>query len=107
MDLRKVGYDDRDWINLAQDLWRAYKQESLPQAVRILLNEPEIEVLNKGYREGGGEEEKKKKKKMKEEEEEEEEGGGGEGGGGEEKKKKKKKKKKEENRNLKKALMRR
>ncbi|KAJ4434035.1 hypothetical protein ANN_16354 [Periplaneta americana] len=26
MDLRKVGYDDRDWINLAQDRdrWRAY-----------------------------------------------------------------------------------
>ncbi|KAJ4426680.1 hypothetical protein ANN_26478 [Periplaneta americana] len=26
MDLREVGYDDRDWINLAQDRdrWRAY-----------------------------------------------------------------------------------
>ncbi|KAJ4447986.1 hypothetical protein ANN_09996 [Periplaneta americana] len=26
MDLREVGYDDRDWINLAQDgdQWRAY-----------------------------------------------------------------------------------
>ncbi|KAJ4434129.1 hypothetical protein ANN_16449 [Periplaneta americana] len=28
MDLREVGYDDRDWINLAQDRdrWRAYKR---------------------------------------------------------------------------------
>ncbi|KAJ4434133.1 hypothetical protein ANN_16453 [Periplaneta americana] len=27
MDLREVGYDDRDWINLAQDRdrWRAYR----------------------------------------------------------------------------------
>ncbi|KAJ4434445.1 hypothetical protein ANN_23007 [Periplaneta americana] len=26
MDLREVGYDDRDWINVAQDRdrWRAY-----------------------------------------------------------------------------------
>ncbi|KAJ4431766.1 hypothetical protein ANN_20371 [Periplaneta americana] len=32
MDLREVGYDDRDWINLAQDrdLWRAY--------VRVAMN---------------------------------------------------------------------
>ncbi|KAJ4426334.1 hypothetical protein ANN_27148 [Periplaneta americana] len=29
MDLREVGYDDRDWINLAQDRdrWRAYKYQ--------------------------------------------------------------------------------
>ncbi|KAJ4439390.1 hypothetical protein ANN_07512 [Periplaneta americana] len=29
MDLREVGYDDRDWINLAQarDRWRAYEQD--------------------------------------------------------------------------------
>ncbi|KAJ4429516.1 hypothetical protein ANN_21685 [Periplaneta americana] len=29
MDLREVGYDDRDWINLAQDRdrWRAYREE--------------------------------------------------------------------------------
>ncbi|KAJ4447748.1 hypothetical protein ANN_09756 [Periplaneta americana] len=34
MDLREVGYDDRDWINLAQDRdrWRAY--------VRLGGNEP-------------------------------------------------------------------
>ncbi|KAJ4439309.1 hypothetical protein ANN_07431 [Periplaneta americana] len=32
MDLRKVGYDDRDWVNLAQDRdqWRAY--------VRVAMN---------------------------------------------------------------------
>ncbi|KAJ4430256.1 hypothetical protein ANN_22468 [Periplaneta americana] len=30
MDLREVGYDDRDWINLAQDRdrWRAYVMRS-------------------------------------------------------------------------------
>ncbi|KAJ4433939.1 hypothetical protein ANN_16258 [Periplaneta americana] len=31
MDLREVGYDDRDWINLAQDRdqWRAYVREAM------------------------------------------------------------------------------
>ncbi|KAJ4444542.1 hypothetical protein ANN_06337, partial [Periplaneta americana] len=31
MDLRKVGYDDRDWINLAQnrDRWRAYVRAAM------------------------------------------------------------------------------
>ncbi|KAJ4428633.1 hypothetical protein ANN_24678 [Periplaneta americana] len=31
MDLRKVGYDDRDWINLAQDKdrWRAYESAAM------------------------------------------------------------------------------
>ncbi|KAJ4440304.1 hypothetical protein ANN_08443 [Periplaneta americana] len=31
MDLREVGYDDRDWINLAQDRdrWRAYYHKSI------------------------------------------------------------------------------
>ncbi|KAJ4433926.1 hypothetical protein ANN_16241 [Periplaneta americana] len=31
MDLREVGYDDRDWINLAQDrdLWRAYVRAAM------------------------------------------------------------------------------
>ncbi|KAJ4434003.1 hypothetical protein ANN_16322 [Periplaneta americana] len=31
MDLREVGYDDRDWINLAQnrDRWRAYCRNSV------------------------------------------------------------------------------
>ncbi|KAJ4444317.1 hypothetical protein ANN_06109 [Periplaneta americana] len=32
MDLREVGYDDRDWINLAQDRdrWRAYEGGNEP-----------------------------------------------------------------------------
>ncbi|KAJ4448579.1 hypothetical protein ANN_10598 [Periplaneta americana] len=31
MDLREVGYDDRDWINLAQDRdqWRAYERAAM------------------------------------------------------------------------------
>ncbi|KAJ4429527.1 hypothetical protein ANN_21696 [Periplaneta americana] len=31
MDLREVGYDDRDWINLAQDRdrWRAYVRTAM------------------------------------------------------------------------------
>ncbi|KAJ4433257.1 hypothetical protein ANN_15516 [Periplaneta americana] len=31
MDLRKVGYDDRDWINLIQDMdrWRAYAKAAM------------------------------------------------------------------------------
>ncbi|KAJ4444170.1 hypothetical protein ANN_05960 [Periplaneta americana] len=31
MDLREMGYDDRDWINLAQDrdLWRAYVRAAM------------------------------------------------------------------------------
>ncbi|KAJ4445898.1 hypothetical protein ANN_12584 [Periplaneta americana] len=31
MDLREVGYDDRDWIDLAQDrdLWRAYVRAAM------------------------------------------------------------------------------
>ncbi|KAJ4446976.1 hypothetical protein ANN_13678 [Periplaneta americana] len=31
MDLREVGYDDRDWINLAQDRdrWRAYVRAAM------------------------------------------------------------------------------
>ena len=31
MDLREVGYDDRDWINLAQDRdrWRAYMRAAM------------------------------------------------------------------------------
>ncbi|KAJ4447628.1 hypothetical protein ANN_09635 [Periplaneta americana] len=35
MDLREVGYDDREWINLAQDRdrWRAYESNLLPPHV--------------------------------------------------------------------------
>ncbi|KAJ4446541.1 hypothetical protein ANN_13237 [Periplaneta americana] len=31
MDLREVGYDDREWINLAQDRdrWRAYVRAAM------------------------------------------------------------------------------
>ncbi|KAJ4448792.1 hypothetical protein ANN_00183 [Periplaneta americana] len=34
MDLREVGYDDRDWINLAQDRdrWRAYYDKRIPNS---------------------------------------------------------------------------
>ncbi|KAJ4438394.1 hypothetical protein ANN_14339 [Periplaneta americana] len=41
MDLREVGYDDRDWINLAQDRdrWRAY---------RVVTD---VENINYSYRE--------------------------------------------------------
>ncbi|KAJ4430164.1 hypothetical protein ANN_22374 [Periplaneta americana] len=36
MDLREVGYDDRDWINLAQDRdrWRAYKRAKTAQLLQ-------------------------------------------------------------------------
>ncbi|KAJ4444184.1 hypothetical protein ANN_05974 [Periplaneta americana] len=61
MDLRKVGYDDRDWINLAQDRdrWRAYVRavmnfeflkshftESYPAFARIGLRENPGKNLN-------------------------------------------------------------
>ncbi|KAJ4439792.1 hypothetical protein ANN_07920 [Periplaneta americana] len=51
MDLREVGYDDRDWINLAQDRdrWRAYSgssTESYPAFARIGLRENPGKNLN-------------------------------------------------------------
>ncbi|KAJ4446813.1 hypothetical protein ANN_13511 [Periplaneta americana] len=38
MDLREVGYDDRDWINLAQDRdrWRAYVRAAMNLRNKIL-----------------------------------------------------------------------
>ncbi|KAJ4436590.1 hypothetical protein ANN_16623 [Periplaneta americana] len=38
MDLREVGYDDRDWINLAQDRdrWRAYVRAAMNLRVSII-----------------------------------------------------------------------
>ncbi|KAJ4428950.1 hypothetical protein ANN_25946 [Periplaneta americana] len=48
MDFREVGYDDKDWINLAQDRdrWRAYKYE-----VEFLLQQqwfdPRLKYSNK------------------------------------------------------------
>ncbi|KAJ4444878.1 hypothetical protein ANN_06675 [Periplaneta americana] len=37
MDLREVGYDDRDWINLAQDRdrWRAYVRAAMNLRVEV------------------------------------------------------------------------
>ncbi|KAJ4436784.1 hypothetical protein ANN_16916 [Periplaneta americana] len=37
MDLREVGYDDREWINLAQDRdqWRAYVRAAMNLRVRV------------------------------------------------------------------------
>ncbi|KAJ4449577.1 hypothetical protein ANN_00979 [Periplaneta americana] len=45
MDLREVGYDDKDWINLAQDRdqWRAY--------VRVAMN---LRKIGGGGGGGGG-----------------------------------------------------
>ncbi|KAJ4434390.1 hypothetical protein ANN_22950 [Periplaneta americana] len=41
MDVREVGYDDRDWINLAQDRdqWRAYSRPTSGQGDLDLRNE--------------------------------------------------------------------
>ncbi|KAJ4447080.1 hypothetical protein ANN_09069 [Periplaneta americana] len=38
MDLREVGYDDRDWINLAQDRdrWRAYVRAAMNLRVKFI-----------------------------------------------------------------------
>ncbi|KAJ4448897.1 hypothetical protein ANN_00289 [Periplaneta americana] len=43
MDLREVGYDDRDWINLAQDRdqWRAYVRA----AVNLRINENKTKTM--------------------------------------------------------------
>ncbi|KAJ4445683.1 hypothetical protein ANN_12368 [Periplaneta americana] len=40
MDLRKVGYDDREWINLTQDRdqWRAYMRAAMNLRERIVRN---------------------------------------------------------------------
>ncbi|KAJ4438992.1 hypothetical protein ANN_14947 [Periplaneta americana] len=39
MDLREVGYDDRDWINLAQDRdrWRAYVRAAMNLRLQVIL----------------------------------------------------------------------
>ncbi|KAJ4444123.1 hypothetical protein ANN_05912 [Periplaneta americana] len=41
MDLREVGYDDRDWINLAQDRdqWRAYMRAAMNLRIQLLMNQ--------------------------------------------------------------------
>ncbi|KAJ4450840.1 hypothetical protein ANN_02271 [Periplaneta americana] len=44
MDLREVGYDDRDWIGLAQDMdrWRAYVRAAMN--LRHLVSLPELDL---------------------------------------------------------------
>ncbi|KAJ4437113.1 hypothetical protein ANN_17248 [Periplaneta americana] len=58
MDLREVGYDDRDWINLAQDRdqWRAYVMAAMNlrwtvdiTASRGCRNSPEVFCYVCGY----------------------------------------------------------
>ncbi|KAJ4443717.1 hypothetical protein ANN_05392 [Periplaneta americana] len=46
-DLREVGYDDRDWINLAQDRdrWQAHMRAAMSQSWRVAAN-----ILNKQSR---------------------------------------------------------
>ncbi|KAJ4445098.1 hypothetical protein ANN_06897 [Periplaneta americana] len=50
MDLREVGYDDRDWINLAQDRdrWRAYcaalRDRFAAVAAYLLISQPSRSV---------------------------------------------------------------
>ncbi|KAJ4448562.1 hypothetical protein ANN_10580 [Periplaneta americana] len=49
MDLREVGYDGRDWIDLAQDrdLWRAYVRAAmnlLKAMIRLGISEDETEI---------------------------------------------------------------
>ncbi|KAJ4439508.1 hypothetical protein ANN_07632 [Periplaneta americana] len=59
MDLREVGYDDRDWINLAQNRnrWRAYVRAAVN--LRIFKEQHHLQKgghfrgINTGTREGG------------------------------------------------------
>ncbi|KAJ4444300.1 hypothetical protein ANN_06092 [Periplaneta americana] len=48
MDLREVGYDNRDWINLAQDRdrWRAYKGCGVnnSEGAAVTLNGVTVEI---------------------------------------------------------------
>ncbi|KAJ4448390.1 hypothetical protein ANN_10406 [Periplaneta americana] len=47
MDLREVGYDDRDWINLAQDRdrWRAYHQTRINKMEFEPSDPPELGIM--------------------------------------------------------------
>ncbi|KAJ4438581.1 hypothetical protein ANN_14528 [Periplaneta americana] len=53
MDLREVGYDDRDWINLAQDRdrWRAYgiEVQVLVFQMAVVVDRYELEQLLSCY----------------------------------------------------------
>ncbi|KAJ4435452.1 hypothetical protein ANN_18067 [Periplaneta americana] len=48
MDLREVGYDDRDWINLAQDRdrWRAYVRAAMNLRVPYLILQTDVIIVN-------------------------------------------------------------
>ncbi|KAJ4430183.1 hypothetical protein ANN_22393 [Periplaneta americana] len=51
MDLREVGYDDRDWIDLAQDrdLWRAYVKMAMNLRVALMKRQQEAPYLKKRF----------------------------------------------------------
>ncbi|KAJ4435990.1 hypothetical protein ANN_18614 [Periplaneta americana] len=53
MDLREVGYDGRDWVNLAQDRdqWRAYNSDVACHNFRVFLSDHKLtsqSVINTG-----------------------------------------------------------
>ncbi|KAJ4433927.1 hypothetical protein ANN_16245 [Periplaneta americana] len=52
MDLREVGYDDRDWINLAQDRdrWRAYVRAAMNLRVVVITDDVQNVHLLLEYR---------------------------------------------------------
>ncbi|KAJ4441124.1 hypothetical protein ANN_10974 [Periplaneta americana] len=52
MDLREVGYDDRDWINLAQyrDRWRAYVRAAMNLRVIVITEDVQNVHLLLEYR---------------------------------------------------------
>ncbi|KAJ4448497.1 hypothetical protein ANN_10513 [Periplaneta americana] len=53
MDLREVGYDDRDWINLAQDgdQWRAYVRAAMNLRVLLELTERKMKTIDETFQE--------------------------------------------------------
>ncbi|KAJ4432127.1 hypothetical protein ANN_20743, partial [Periplaneta americana] len=54
MDLRKVGYDDRDWINLAQDRdrWRTYVRAAMN--LRVHIDQSYLQRMKRDHNGGGG-----------------------------------------------------
>ncbi|KAJ4450771.1 hypothetical protein ANN_02201 [Periplaneta americana] len=57
MDLREVGYDDRDWINLAQDRdrWRAYVRAAM-NLRKVQLEVEDVINVTRDENSGGNEE---------------------------------------------------